>query len=225
MDFEQRRKHKRINKRFPVYFGSDEPKFVGFAKDISLSGLQIASKTIFHPPSMLNILIRGDGEEISVTGIVQWATDTKRMASMGNLNQSMGIELVEPSEQYVDFLLKSIEKFSERRDEPRFGKEFKVVFGDAEKLVESYTQDISIGGMFVLSDDPPKLNSTIELSLVLPNTMNVIRVQCRVVHVVDDELAKSMGMNKGFAVQFVDFKEDDKRILDEYVAEMKRRME
>lgn len=219
-----RRKQKRLSQRFLVRFGKDEPRYVGFAKNLSLGGLEISSNTIFYPHASLNLSIESEEKRIQAKGVVRWVSDNSQFVN-ANMKQFMGLDLIERPAEYVEFLLERVDRFAEKRVEPRFDKVFRVIFETPEDLLEEYAQDISIGGLFVITENPPPVNTFCSLQLVVPDTLDVINAEGEVVHVVTPAMAKETGLNQGVGIHFTQFLGDSGNVLEKYIKEMKSRTE
>jgi len=198
-----------------VRFGTDEPRHIGFTKDISLGGMQIYSKTAYKPNRQLKLLVQTPMQSIPATGYVTWTRNTS------HVHRSMGIELFERPNNYIDFCTQMESKFVEMRHEQRFGKEFMAIFVRPEELLEKYIQDISQEGVFVLSEEAPQLNSTVDFQIIIADTLETILVTGIVVHIVTKEWTEQYGGNPGFGVKFVEFYSDHKKILDNYIDSLK----
>lgn len=211
------RKHKRLSKRFPIRFGIDRPSILGFVKNISLGGLCISSKTVYHAKSKILMEMQVDTKTLNFTGEVRWVSRPDRMAHMSGLKSDMGILIHNPPDDYVDFVLNSFDSFDNKRKNQRFQKSFKVIFDNPEELLSKYTQDISQGGVFIVSDESPAFDTELELKMVVAETMTVVHVWGRVVHVVTKEMAEEHGLNAGFGIQFSQFEGEDEEKLKKYV--------
>jgi uncharacterized protein (TIGR02266 family) len=71
------------------------------------------------------------------------------------------------------------------------------------EFVQHYATDISQGGMFIVTDDPPELLSDIEVQMSLPEGHDVM-LRAQVVHVIDKAQAERDGRPAGIGVQFLD---------------------
>jgi uncharacterized protein (TIGR02266 family) len=78
-----------------------------------------------------------------------------------------------------------------------------------ERFVQHYASDVSEGGMFVVTDDPPPLMKVIEVELDLPEGHTVL-LKARVVHVVGPDTAVD-GQHPGVGVEFLDLDETQRR--------------
>ncbi len=112
-----------------------------------------------------------------------------------------------------------IEGFEEKRRQPRMERIFKVVFQNPEDLKEKYTKDISQGGIFVVSDFQPPVDTIVEVQLKLPDRANPIQVTGRVAHVVAEAEANEEN-EAGFGVQFIRFFDDDEELLQAYMEQI-----
>src|SRR5688500_5540743 len=71
------------------------------------------------------------------------------------------------------------------------------------EFAQLYATDVSQGGLFILTDDPPEILSEIALSLKLPEG-HEITLRARVVHVIDRETAARENREAGVGVQFIE---------------------
>jgi len=135
------------------------------------------------------------------------------------------VEFSERPKAYLDFLqeLLELQESQSNRRETRFEKILKVMFDRPEDLLEQYTQNISLGGLFVVTEAPPSLNSMAEIHIMLPEIMKVVHAEVRVVHLIDRLTAERFGMNPGVGVQFIRFFEDDETLLKSYIEEIKNK--
>lgn len=91
---------------------------------------------------------------------------------------------------------------SERKDKRYAANQALLVrcesWGD---FVEGYAADVSQGGMFILTPDPPPLLSFIDVKLGLPEGHEIV-IRGRVVHVIDAQQAGAEGKKPGVGVEF-----------------------
>ena len=71
---------------------------------------------------------------------------------------------------------------------------YRVAYATLDELVLAYSEDLSRGGMFVPSRDPPGLDAVVRIHLELPGDGGLVSVLGRVVHVN----AKPLGMGVEF---------------------------
>jgi uncharacterized protein (TIGR02266 family) len=71
------------------------------------------------------------------------------------------------------------------------------------EFAQVYATDVSQGGMFIATDEPPEILSEIALSLQLPEG-HEINLRASVVHVLDPESAARENKQAGIGVQFID---------------------
>ena len=70
------------------------------------------------------------------------------------------------------------------------------------EFVQHYATDISQGGMFIVTDEPPEVLSEIDVQMSLPEGHDVL-LRAQVVHVVDGAQAARDGRPAGIGVQFL----------------------
>lgn len=207
-------------RRYPIRYGTGGVEQGGFTKNFSPEGVAVIGRNIYPKGAVLSLLLSGDESEIRMTGEVRWTSDPKTQLAMGQMSE-MGIRIVSRDQHYVDLVEKLILE-SRKRQEPRFEKNFKVIYDNPGVVAEDHSRDISLGGMFVITDNPAPLNSTIGLRIVLIDAFEAISIQCRVVHIMSGEVAERMGCQPGMGVQFESFDDDDRERFYRYIDELKR---
>jgi hypothetical protein len=88
---------------------------------------------------------------------------------------------------------------ADRRVHARAPVSMKVVRRDGGRASVYYTRDVSAGGLFVLSNDPPNSGQKVSLELWVPTLLEPVLVECTVIRAVRGEDETSLG---GFAVEF-----------------------
>ena len=81
-----------------------------------------------------------------------------------------------------------------RRQHPRFISCFMLQIKTRELLREMYTRDISVGGMFVATPTPDRVNKSVQLVLVHPATKDKFQLAGQVVRVQSDGQPKERGV-------------------------------
>jgi hypothetical protein len=109
------------------------------------------------------------------------------------------------------------ESAPERRREARLQRIFKVSFSSVQELVEQYTENISRGGMFVVSNFQPPKDVAVEVQMFVSESEPPILAVGRVAHIVDEPLAQKTGQPMGFGVEFIRFSDEDRDRFEKYV--------
>ena len=91
-----------------------------------------------------------------------------------------------------------------RRAFPRVGARFRVRFGNVQDFVLEYAANISAGGIFIETENPPELHSVVTVTMELPDGGAPVDAQGRVVHRVLPREAKERKTPPGAGVQFID---------------------
>jgi uncharacterized protein (TIGR02266 family) len=89
-----------------------------------------------------------------------------------------------------------------RRSFPRVNARFAVRFASVQDFVLEYAANISAGGVFVQTQNPPPLKSIVRVEMELPGGA-AVPAQGLVVHRVTPEEAKARGTAPGCGVQFI----------------------
>jgi uncharacterized protein (TIGR02266 family) len=91
-----------------------------------------------------------------------------------------------------------------RRAFPRYQARFAVRFATVQDFVLEYAANISAGGIFVCSEDPPEMDAVVKVEMELPGGGPPVQASGVVVHRVTKEQAQQRGTMAGIGVQFVD---------------------
>jgi uncharacterized protein (TIGR02266 family) len=139
-------------------------------------------------------------------------------------NLCLGLEEVLRTQDLTDEFEQEVANVetSSSRCSVRVQAEYEVQFRNLNDLVKEFTNNISIGGLFIYTDVFPEPNEVIKLRLQLPSHDEPIQVQGRVVHIIDQEQAEKENRHAGFGVQFLDLSAEGRlainRLLDEVQA-------
>ena len=91
-----------------------------------------------------------------------------------------------------------------RRAFPRYPASFPVRFATVQDFVLEDAANISAGGVFVCTEDPPPLKAVVKIEMELPGVTDRVPARGVVVHRVTPQEAKARGTPAGMGVQFVD---------------------
>jgi uncharacterized protein (TIGR02266 family) len=111
-----------------------------------------------------------------------------------------------------------VQSEDDRRAFQRYEARFKVAFVNVQDFVLQYAANISAGGVFVQTDDPPELHEVVSISMELPGGGPAVETKAVVVHRVTLEEAQERNTPAGAGVQFVEasdqFRERIERALE-----------
>ncbi len=213
----------RLLRRIPVYFGPIDPRYLGFIRNISAKTLAINSRDFLDKNSAVKIRINHENGAIFLRGVIKNAKRAEVGLSTSNNSNEMQIDLLEKSDSYLDFLHDILESDLENRRETRFDKVLKVTFENSDSLIEEYTHNISMGGMFIAGQQPLELNTQVEVRILIADIMKIIHAEAQVTHVVNPEDLGASGRIAGVGLQFMRFYDDDREALEEYVKRLEMR--
>lgn len=112
----------------------------------------------------------------------------------------------------VDFQEKS------RRGATRFPVGFRVNMQASGQLKEAIAANISMGGLFIETEEKIPLNTIIDLTFSLPLLKQEITIKSAVVHLQQKDTAS--GRPQGLGLQFVEITEEQKTTLLKFVDEL-----
>jgi len=91
-----------------------------------------------------------------------------------------------------------------RRAFPRYDARFRVRFSTVQDFVLEYAANISAGGVFVETQNPPDLHAVVSVSMELPGGGDPVETKGLVVHRVTTEDARAKKTAAGMGVQFME---------------------
>src|SRR5712671_2500462 len=101
-----------------------------------------------------------------------------------------------------------------RRAFPRVETRFGVRFGNVQDFVLEYAANISAGGVFVHTENPPELHAVVAVTMELPDGGKPVEAKGVVVHRVSAQDAKARNTPPGAGVQFVDSTDEFRERID-----------
>jgi uncharacterized protein (TIGR02266 family) len=105
-----------------------------------------------------------------------------------------------------------------RRSFPRFNARFAVRFATVQDFVLEYAANISAGGVFVHTENPPPLNTVVQVEMELPGARAGVPARAMVVHRVTRQEAAQRGTLAGMGVQFMDADDEFRGRIDAAIA-------
>ena len=101
-----------------------------------------------------------------------------------------------------------------RRAFPRYNVNFAVRFATVQDFVLEYAANISAGGVFVHTENPPPLKTVVQVEMELPGGGSAVPARGLVVHRVTPTDAKQRGTVPGIGIQFMDSDDEFRRRID-----------
>jgi len=101
-----------------------------------------------------------------------------------------------------------------RRAFPRYNVRFAVRFATVQDFVLEYAANISAGGVFVHTENPPPLKTVVQVEMELPGGGGAVPARGLVVHRVTKQEAQQRGTVPGVGVQFMDADDEFRRRID-----------
>ena len=108
----------------------------------------------------------------------------------------------------------------ELRSTPRLSASFKVRYESFDQFLTEYTEDLSRGGMFLVTKTFLPINSVITCELYLPSSDDKVRIIGRVAHVLTEAEAGRRKRQPGMGIEFLDIPREDADRLLGYLARM-----
>jgi len=108
-------------------------------------------------------------------------------------------------------------EFKERRKYFRIKLITKVAMVQEDRFHYFYSRDLSVGGIFLETDQPYPAGSNLELEIPLPEITDKVHLKGKVVRVVPIE-ERQKGNVPGMGIQFVELDSWTKAMLADFIA-------
>ena len=96
----------------------------------------------------------------------------------------------------------------------RIPAHLKVTWPSAREFLVTYAENISAGGIYVVTPTPPELGEVVDISLELPDGPAPARTKAAVIQRLTPDEAKKRGRQPGAGLQFVGSDDEFRRRLD-----------
>lgn len=185
---DERRQGVRKRARLRVRFWNEEIEGSGFTADISTGGLFLETGKKLTPRTRLHLEIELKSGSFYCEGVVARVLKASREVRPV-IKPGVGI-------RFVGLL----EAFHQLTAGPATN-ELEMDLRDPAKLATVYVRDIKRGGLYIPTDDPPAVDTTVTVRLVLPDPHPSIDARGVVIHVMSEP--------SGIGIQLLDI--DDLR--------------
>lgn len=181
----------------------------------ALGGLFVPGHLMLRPGTevQLQILFGDAGPTFRARGIVRW----RRAQTAGGLVAGIGVEFLDSEKSTRDLLLEYAHGREVRvlqRRARRLPVRLQVEYATASAFLTDMTDDISEGGVFILSDDPPEVGAEVKLRLKPPGRFFAIKLRGEVAW-------RKVGDRSGFGVRFIFDKATTERKIRELVDDLR----
>lgn len=204
---------------FPVRYVSEGVAMQTTSREMTPLGIRVRSLT---PPKV--------GSRVSMALYLPGASQPE--VAVARVAQS---QATQPSEAgfWADFLVvdpaarmriaqvlhgrQAASKSGEHRVFRRFAVRFEVSFRTEREFVTEYASNLSRGGIFIRSENPPPMKEKVTVQLRLPGNQAVLATEGIVVHRVTRAQSDAGGEAAGVGVQFVDSSDEFRAFIDRYM--------
>lgn len=111
----------------------------------------------------------------------------------------------------------------ERRANPRATTKIEITFKESGAFFKAYMLNVSRGGLFIKTDSPLVLETSVLLLLKLPSENETLEIDGRVVWV--NPKSRKNSFPKGMGIQFVNMKPEDEEKIKNFVEEHLKEIE
>ena len=104
----------------------------------------------------------------------------------------------------------------ERRQHQRVPTQILIQYRNADQFFTDYIENISLGGIFVPTQQPLPENTRLQISFALPDCDELITTEGIVVRCVQSQ-SDNGDSSSGMGIQFQELSEENLQLIDEYV--------
>jgi Tfp pilus assembly protein PilZ len=189
----EKRQHRRFKKRYTVRFGTTDLSKSGITGDISKGGAFILTREMVPLDTRVHLQVQLDPKNfVLFEGIVQRhrkvPPELRQMDPGG-----FGVRFLYPGEVVADIVNKDTTTFE-------------VHYSTAEQLKTAYERELRMGGTFILTDKPLRIQDKVMVSLCMDFANTSVELESTVVHITLAQGTTRAGVSVMFA---------DKKALEE----------
>lgn len=111
-------------------------------------------------------------------------------------------------------------KHSERRRSRRVPLEIIIDYSTLDGFFKDYAQNISLGGIFLRTDNPFPAGTKVNLSFSLPGYNGLIETKGEVIWVVKKDDSEEGRGSPGMGIKFEDLSLESKQIIDKLIPQI-----
>ena len=218
---------------FPVRFATDEAAVQTTTRELSVRGVLV--RCLMPPPlgvalEML-LYLPGASEPLEMSAVVKRHAELEdpgfwaEFIDVGDAEREQIAEVIarrNRASEAVPIGAMALHPHPQgedpRRAFPRFNAQFAVRFASVQDFVLEYAANISAGGVFVHTEQPPPLKSVVQVEMELPGGGPPVPARGLVVHRVTKEEAEQKGTLPGVGVQFMDADDEFRQRIDAAIA-------
>jgi len=166
----EKRQHRRFKKRYTVRFGTTDLSKSGITGDISKGGAFILTRDLIPLDTRVHLQVQLDPKNfVLFEGIVQRhrkvPPELRQMDPGG-----FGVRFLYPGEVVADIVNKDTTTFE-------------LHFANPETLKAAYDRELRMGGAFILTDKPLRIQDKVMVALCLDYAGETVEQEATVVHI------------------------------------------
>ncbi len=202
---------------FPVRYVSEGVAIQTTSRELSALGIGVRSLSPPHVGARVSMALYLPNAAIPEVAIGRVARSSAEVPA--NAGFWADFIVVDPQARMRIAYLLSARDESRGPDLRAFGRfkvRFSIRFRTAQEFVREHATNLSRGGIFIRSDDPPPVNSAVEVELQLPDGGAPVSSAGVVVH----QVLPGGKREAGAGVQFVDASDAFRDRIDRYMASL-----
>lgn len=182
----EKRQHRRFKKRYTVRFGTTDLSKSGITGDISKGGAFIMTRELIPLDTRVHLQVQLDPKNfVLFEGIVQRhrkvPPELRQMDPGG-----FGVRFLYPGEVVADIVNKDTTTFE-------------LHFTSPEQLKTAFERELRMGGAFILTDKPLRIQDRVSVSICLDFAGETLEQEATVVHITLPQGTSRAGVSVMFS--------------------------
>ncbi len=218
-EVDPRRKHFRLTMKTGIDVTFNNRTYHGFTLNISAGGIRFRGRDMIPVASRCDVRIPLKGKIFSnLVGEVKWLRHVPDMKTNAVYYET-GMRIVERGQEFLKLLHYLINRERQEDDIKLANNDFLYEFKRSEEMRSEFENNIKMGGMFLPISPVPdmKRGDSINLGIILPEDLEEIWVQAKVVHVVTDNMARQSDAEAGLALAIDNLSDEVVKTMDQYL--------
>ncbi|MFC1580886.1 TIGR02266 family protein [Thermodesulfobacteriota bacterium] len=170
---------------------------------------EIFGETSFFEGTTRTITARAVGK--TTIGILDRLSLDHEFNALSSDFRSVVIELARKYRNLVE----AVSEYSHRKED-RVLKTLSLRFKDRQSFIKAYSENISSGGLFILTDKPLRKGDAFFLKLQLPEMTDPMEIKCEVAW-ARKQVEDSANRPSGMGIKFMEMSDKDRSSIREYL--------
>lgn len=223
--YKQKRRTKRYQKQFPIFFNFLGFKRKGLILNISESGIFIECHTLPADGTLIDISLATDqSKTIELKGKVVWNRNGLLSVFHTAKPRGIGVDIIDIDHAFSQ-LIDHLQENETSSDHIKLGASLagkgnlnRIIYKSTREFLNDYCEDLSKGGLYLASNHMLTIGQEIPIELCIgPN--NSVQIEGTVAYNLAEDQAQFLGKGSQLGLQFVDLSSRSIQVLQSFIAQ------